>query len=319
MYSPPWFLFNKHVETIYPSLFRSVKRIDYQHERISTTDHDFLDLFWLNQQSNQVVIISHGLEGNAHRAYIKGMAKVFHDNAFDVLAWNYRGCGEEMNKALSFYHSGATDDLDHVVNHAIAQGYEKVFLVGFSLGGNLTLKYVGERNVSQTIKGVVTFSVPLDLYTSCLQLSKPSNWIYSRRFLKSLKNKIRAKAKLMSGLNIAMLEKITSLEQFDDYYTGPIHGFENALDYYQRCSAIGFLETIVTPTLIVNAQNDPFLSKECFPTEINNSFVQFETPSRGGHVGFSQFKRNGLYWSEERALDFIQSCSPATTRSNLKS
>jgi uncharacterized protein len=305
MYSPPWFLFNAHLETIYPSLFRKVIVNDFQQERVSTQDNDFLDLFWLKQNSDKVVIISHGLEGNVQRAYVKGMAKAFYEKEFDVLAWNCRGCGDEMNKALRFYHSGASDDLGDVVNHVIRQGYKEIYLIGFSLGGNLTLKYVGEKSVDPAVKGVATFSVPLDLYTSCLQIAKPSNWIYSRRFLKSLKNKIRTKAKLMSGLDASSLQNITSLEQFDDRYTGPLHGFKNARDYYQRCSAISFLSTIAVPTLIVNALNDPFLSKECFPRRIDNSFVQFETPTKGGHVGFFQFSGNGLYWSEQRALDFI--------------
>jgi len=305
VYSPPWFLFNSHLETIYPSLFRKVQVNDFQQERIQTQDNDFLDLYWLKQNSNKVVIISHGLEGNAHRAYIKGMAKAFYENDFDVLAWNYRGCGDEMNKVLRFYHSGASDDLADVVNHVIHQGYSGIYLIGFSLGGNLTLKYAGERSIDTAIKGVVTFSVPLDLYTSCLQISTPSNWIYSRRFLKSLKHKIKTKAELMSDLHPEDLENITTLQQFDDCYTGPLHGYKNALDYYQQCSALRFLHTISVPTLIVNALNDPFLSKECFPADINNSFVQFETPLRGGHVGFSQFNGNGLYWSEQRALDFI--------------
>jgi len=233
------------------------------------------------------------------------MAKTFYESGFDILAWNFRGCGDEMNKALRFYHSGATEDLDEVVNHVIHQGYKNIYLVGFSLGGNLTLKYVGERKVSAFIKGVVTFSVPMDLYTSCLQIAEPSNWIYSRRFLKSLKKKILAKADLMSGLDVTKLKGIMNIEQFDDCFTGPLHGFKNAREYYQRCSAIRFLDAISVPTLIVNALNDPFLSKECFPARINNSFIQFETPARGGHVGFSQFNRNGLYWSEQRALDFI--------------
>ncbi len=306
MYSPPWFLFNEHLETIYPSLFRKVRIYPYEHERISTQDDDFLDLFWLKQKLKRLVIISHGLEGNAHRAYVKGMARTFYENEFDVLAWNYRGCGEEMNRTLRFYHSGATEDLNQVVNHAIAQGYDELFLIGFSLGGNLTLKYVGERGVDSKIKGVVALSVPMDLYTSSLQISRPSNWVYSRRFLKSLKKKISAKARVMPALNIAMLEKITTLEQFDDYYTGPLHGYINAKDYYQRCSAIGFLNSISVPTLIINAKNDPFLSKECFPAKIENKYVKLETPSHGGHVGFTQLNKNGLYWSEERSLDFIR-------------
>ncbi|HLZ15854.1 MAG TPA: hypothetical protein VKQ08_02395, partial [Cyclobacteriaceae bacterium] len=148
-----------------------------------------------------------------------------------------------------------------------------------------------------------------DLHASSIQISRPSNWIYSRRFLKSLKNKVRAKAKLVSGLSIEGLDCITTLEEFDNRYTGPLHGYKNALEYYRQCSAIGFLQHIAVPTLIVNAQNDPFLSKECFPSEINNSFIRFEKPGRGGHVGFTQFQGNGLYWSEQQALDFVRALS----------
>ena len=309
MYSPPWFLFNAHLETIYPSLFRRVPLQHYERERITTADADFLDLDWLRQDASRLIIISHGLEGNSQRAYVRGMAKAFYSDGFDVLAWNYRGCSEEMNKAIRFYHSGATDDLDLVVNHALGKGYRDVLLLGFSLGGNLTLKYAGERKTNPGVKGVIAFSVPMDLYTSSLQISRPSNWIYSRRFLKSLKRKIRTKAKLISGLSAEGLDRIASLEEFDNRYTGPLHGYKNALAYYRDCSAIRFLRHIAVPALIVNALNDPFLSKECFPSEIGNSFIQFETPARGGHVGFSQFSRNGLYWSEQRALEFARTLS----------
>lgn len=306
MYLSPWFLFNAHFETIYPSLFRKVKLQEYQRERIATPDNDFLDLYWLKQNSKKLIVISHGLEGNAHRTYIKGMAKFFFRKNFDVLAWNYRGCGEEMNKALRFYHSGATDDLACVVDHAVAKNYDTIFLIGFSLGGNLTLKYAGERKLSSHIKGITTFSVPLDLHASSIQLSRPSNWVYANRFLKSLKKKVKAKSKAMPGLDVAGLESIKQLHDFDDRYTGPLHGFKNAIDYYHQCSAIGFLENIKVPTLIVNALNDPFLSRECFPDGIKNQFVQLEFPERGGHVGFARFGANGVYWSEQRALDFIK-------------
>lgn len=306
MYSRPWFLFNRHLETIYPALFRRVQLRDFERQRITTPDNDFLDLDWLKQGAKKIIVISHGLEGNSQRAYIKGMARVFFENGFDVVAWNYRGCSGEMNKALRFYHSGATDDLATVTDRVVRGGYESVFLIGFSLGGNLTLKYAGERELHAKVKGVVAFSVPLDLYTSSLALARSSNWIYSKRFLKSLKKKIRAKGAMMEGLNVAALENVKTLRNFDDVYTGPIHGFADALDYYKKSSALGFLEGIRTPTLIVNAQNDPFLSHECFPEGITNQYVQFEAPVHGGHVGFASFNGKGLYWSELRALDFVQ-------------
>lgn len=307
MYSAPWFLFNPHLETIFPSLLRKVALEKYQRERIATSDQDFLDLDWLKQGSDKLVIISHGLEGNSHRAYVKGMAKAFHSQGFDILAWNYRGCSEEMNKAVRFYHSGATDDLHRVVEHALQGNYEKVFLIGFSLGGNLTMKYLGEREINDRVKGAVALSVPLNLDTSCTKLSQPSNWIYSQRFIKSLKKKVSAKASVMGGIDTSRLKAIRNLREFDDFYTGPLHGFKDATDYYFKCSAIRFLDSIKRPSLILNAKNDPFLSDECFPESVKSSFVKCEYPDRGGHVGFTSFNGNGVYWSEHRALDFILS------------
>lgn len=309
-YQAPALLFNSHLETIYPALLRSVRGIQYERERITTPDHDFLDLDWLKQGSKKLVIISHGLEGSTDRAYIKGMAKIFFGNGFDILAWNYRGCSGEVNKKIRFYHSGATDDLAYVILHSESLGYSEINLIGFSLGGNLTLKYAGEQGdaISSKVNKIVTFSVPLNLRSSCEKISAPSNWMYSQRFLKSLKKKVADKSKLLSELDAQDLPNIKTLLQFDDTYTAPLHGFKNAIDYYTKCSAISFVSTIQRPTLIVNALNDPFLSTECYPTEFtNHPYLTFEYPKRGGHVGFALFNKNGLYWSELRALDFIQS------------
>ena len=304
-YSAPPLLFNRHLETIFPSLLRKVELNSYQRERIFTPDHDFLDLDWLKQGSNQLVIISHGLEGNTERSYMKGMAKIFYQNGYDVLTWNYRGCSGEVNNQLRFYHSGATDDLKTVVNHA-ALNYQNIFLVGFSLGGNLTLKYLGEIDTHPKLKKAVVFSVPMDLYGSCLRILKPHNWIYHQRFLKSLKIKVIQKSKLQPALDISKLDQVKTLLEFDEHFTAPIHGFKNAIEYYTESSAIRFLKNIQLPTLIVNAKNDPFLSATCFPNLSKHQSILMEIPERGGHVGFAQFNRNGLYWSELRALSFIQ-------------
>ncbi|MBS1490661.1 MAG: alpha/beta fold hydrolase [Bacteroidetes bacterium] len=305
MYSRPPFLFNRHLETIFPALFRKVNIPVYKRERINTSDSDFLDLDWLQANSKKLVVISHGLEGNTHRAYVKGMARLFFQSGFDILAWNYRGCSGEINRALRFYHSGATDDLHEVIVHGLKNGYSEIYLVGFSLGGNLTLKYLGERLVDARLIAAVTFSVPLELHTSCLQISKPGNTIYEHRFLKSLKNKVVEKSKRMGGIDISKIKMVNSLYEFDDHYTAPLHGYKNALDYYTQCSALHYLKKIQTPTLIVNAKNDTFLSKECFPQNSLSTFLQIEYPNYGGHVGFSTFGQNGVYWSEQRALDFI--------------
>lgn len=314
-YSPPLILFNAHLETIYPSLFRKVEGVAYQRERITTPDDDFIDLDWLRKDDHKkLVIISHGLEGNSRRAYVKGMAKAFQEQGFDALGWNFRGCSEEINHQLRFYHSGATDDLDVVVKHALSlHRYTHIYLIGFSLGGNLTLKFLGEQGdgIYPEVKGCVTFSVPLDLHASSIQISHPSNRIYARRFLKALKHKVVSKSLIRNDIDIKGIEKIMTLQEFDDRFTAPLHGFPDAINYYNQCSAIHFLEKIKIPTLIVNAANDPFLSEACYPKELvkGHGYVQLEVPEHGGHVGFTLFNQNGLYWSELRALQFIQSIS----------
>ena len=307
-YLPPFFLFGAHLETIYPSLLRRVSLAAYTRERISTPDDDFLDLDWLTNGSDSVAIISHGLEGSSSRSYIKGMAKALHAHGLDVVAWNLRGCSGEINRQLRFYHSGATDDLHTVVTHLIEKKqYSKVFLVGFSLGGNITLKYLGERRVHPGITRAVVFSVPMDLKSSCEKISRPANWIYSNRFLRSLKEKILAKSLVRKELDASKLTGIRTLRQFDDCYTAPLHGFRDAADYYEQCSSIRFVRGIQTPTLIINTLNDPFLTPPCFPAGLleKHPFVTLQILSRGGHVGFTQFNKNGLYWSEQRALEFL--------------
>ena len=303
-YTPPAVLFNRHLETIYPSLFRKVSFRSPRRERISTPDDDFLDLDWYEQGSPHVVIISHGLEGSSRRSYVLGMARAFFAAGYDVLAWNYRGCSGEINRQLRFYHSGATDDLHVVVSHAAAR-FASVNLVGFSLGGNLTLKYLGEPWAHPSIRKVVALSVPLNLHTSCLAISRPANWIYTKRFLLSLSAKVKAKPALAQAVDIKRLDTIRTLLEFDDHFTGPLHGFAGAIDYYTRCSSIHALPHIRVPTLIINALNDPFLSEDCFPRQ-SYDFVRLEYPERGGHVGFAQFDRNGLYWSEMKAVAFMK-------------
>ena len=307
-YSPPPLLFTNHLETIYPALLRKVAGVNYVRERISTPDNDFLDLDWLHQESDQLVVISHGLEGNTQRAYMRGMAKAFFEMGYDVLTWNYRGCSEEMNRQLRFYHSGASDDLDVVLKHAIGkEKYKSISLIGFSLGGNLTLKYLGEQgtSISPVIKNAAVFSVPLDLHASCKTISQ--HWIYTQKFIKSLKQKVIKKAETRSELEIKNINSIKTLLDFDDAYTAPIHGFKNAVDYYQQCSSINFVESIQIPTLVVNALNDPFLDASTYqnPALHSNPYVRFESSIFGGHVGFTLFNQNGLYWSELKALDFI--------------
>ncbi|WP_297338291.1 alpha/beta fold hydrolase [Algoriphagus sp.] len=309
-YQRPKWLFNGHLETIYPAVFRKVALIQPEKERILTSDRDFLELDWYRQKSQKLVIISHGLEGNSTRPYMLGMARIFLKNQFDVVTWNYRGCGSELNHQPIFYHSGATYDLDEVVRRSL-QDYAEIHLVGFSLGGNLTLKYLGEKQGSlPELRKAVAISVPLDLASSSKKISSPENKLYSERFLKTLREKVIRKAQhFPDAIPAHELRNIKTLADFDDYFTGPLHGFQDSEDYYAQNSSLYFLDKIQIPTLILNAQNDPFLSRECFPSKWVREldFVYAEYPKYGGHVGFTSVKKGDPYYSERRAFEFISS------------
>ena len=334
-YKPPFWLPDSQSQTIFPSIFRKVEGINYVRERIKTNDGDFLDLDkapsaprggtldskfsdTLSKSVSKVpplgaegasslIILSHGLEGDTSRQYITGMVKNFNTHGFDCLAWNFRSCSGEINQTKRFYHSGATDDLETIVKHSLSKGYQKIYLVGFSLGGNLTLKYLGEKgqNLYPEIQKAITFSVPLHLSTS----SKKIGWLYTKRFNKSLIKKILAKSERFPEFQIdtSNIAKIKTLKDFDDAYTSQLHGFIDAEDYYERNSSLYFLDNISIPTLIINAQNDPFLSKECFPFEQIKHLdkVYFQAPKMGGHCGFYPADYQGVLWSEERALSWI--------------
>ncbi len=309
-YNPHQFSINGHLQTLIPALFRKKIPLPFERERISTKDGDFLDLDWLRQGSSDVVIISHGLEGNSQRPYMSGMAENFFNKGYDVLNWNFRGCSGSVNRKLVFYHSGASHDLEQVVLHA-EKNYRFLYLIGFSLGGNLTLKYLGEKEWPghQKIKKAVAISVPLDLDGSSQQIDKINNKLYAYHFLYSLKRKIRQKAvqfpEIVRGKS---LHRIRTLRNFDDAFTAPLHGFKDAADYYRQCSALQFLPATRKPTLVLNARNDPFLSASCYPKdwEANPAYICLHYPRQGGHVGFSPRAKNERYWSEVRALEFIQ-------------
>ena len=309
-YRPPWGLSNAHVQTILPQ-FRSVRGVAYRRERIATPDGDFLDLDWSEAGAKRLAILSHGLEGNTQRTYILGMVKALRRGGWDALAWNYRGCSGEPNRKLRSYHSGETGDLHTVLQHAVSQGrHAEIALIGFSLGGNITLKYLGEQGtaVHPLVKKAVTFSVPCDLESGALKLARPAAKLYMLRFLRSLRQKVREKKRMFPGrIDDAGLDRIRTFHEFDDRYTAPIHGFKDAHDYFTRCSSRQFLQAIRIPALMVNARNDPFLAEPSFPFEEARASEHFffEAPAHGGHTGFISFNRGGEYWSETRALSFL--------------
>lgn len=309
-YEPPPGFKNPHLQTIFPALFRWVRGVDFEPERIETDDDDFLDLAWIRQGSDRVAILTHGLEGSAQRSYVRGMARTLAGAGWDVLAWNLRGCGGTPNRLLAAYHAGFTDDLERVVQHALGQGYSQVGLVGFSLGGNLTLKYLGERSAAldERLVGAVAFSTPCDLAAGAAHIDGAGRGIYRRYFIRSLHARAREKMnRFPDALPPDALTDITSLVDFDDRFTAPLHGFDGAEDYYRRSSCLPFLPDIRLPALLVNAADDPFLPKACYPVEIarRHDYFQLEVPRYGGHVGFVAFNHEGIYWSEWRAATFL--------------
>lgn len=313
-YQPPFWLRGGHLQSVWPSLFRRVELAQPEVEVLTTPDNDELHLDWYRQGSDRLAILSHGLEGHSRRPYILGMARALLRDGWDVLAWNFRSCGGVMNHQPRFYHSGATEDLDRVVRHGLNQNYQRLGMAGFSMGGNLTLLYLaqqGER-LDARIGGAVTFSVPCDLAGSADVLARPSRRIYMKRFLRDLQAKMQAKAERFPELiDVTGFDRIRSFHEFDDRYTAPLHGFASAEDYWARCSALWRLREIRVPALIVSAQDDPFLSKKCFPEseQLLGRHVTLEAPRWGGHVGFVEPSRDGYYWSERRATVFFSQLS----------
>lgn len=310
----PYWLPNGHFQSIYPALFRQINGIKYFREKIVTPDDDFLNLDWSyaeNEGPRPLVILSHGLEGDTTRQYITGMVKLLNRHGFDCLAWNFRSCGGEMNQTARFYHSGATEDLDAVVQYAFGKGYSDIRLMGFSLGGNLTLKYLGEQGakIDRRIKGGMVFSVPMDLKACSLSIIEPRNQVYMRRFLNTLKPKVVEKARFFpEKISLDDHQLVRTLYDFDDIYTARLHGFKGADHYYAQCSSKFFIEPIAIPTMIVNAKNDPIVPFESLPLELlrSHSDVLLLATEDGGHCGFRPARTNdGFYWSEMRALEFM--------------
>ncbi len=310
-YKPPHFFKNSYFSTIYSGRIRKVNDISQVRERLTLEDGDFMDLdfSFAKQKTNKLIIILHGLEGNAQRHYMLGTAKLLNENNIDAVCVNFRGCGGEDNLKYRSYHSGNTQDLKEVIQHVLEnRSYDTIYLNGYSLGANVILKYLGETEViPNEIKGSVAVSVPCFLNSSLIELMKPKNMIYARIFQKKLVAKLKIKQeKFPNQISKETINNISSLKDFDDVYTSKAHGFIDAEDYYTKTSSLQYLQNIKIPTLIINALNDSFLSPECFPVkeakENDNLFL--EMPEYGGHVGF--YKKGEYYYNELKTLEFFK-------------
>lgn len=307
-FKPVYFLRNGHLNTILNSLIRKPEPIIFNRERIITPDDDFLDVDFYQKGKNKVAILCHGLEGSSDSNYIQGIASLLSTQGFDIAALNYRFCSGEINKQLSSYHAGHTDDLNLVLNQ-LEPNYTEIYLVGFSLGSNMILKYLGDRKykLSPKIKAAAAVSALVDLEGASLELSKTKNIIYSKRFIQTLAKKMQLKhQQYPQDVAIEQLKNVKKVIDFDNYFTSVMNGFKDAKDYYAQSNSLQFLKDIEIPTLIINALDDPFASKTCIPTKEAeaNENLYLMTPKYGGHVAFFEFNKKYL-WSEEQIATFF--------------
>jgi predicted alpha/beta-fold hydrolase len=297
------------METIFPSALRKVEGVNYQRERIETRDNDFLDLDWVKNDNKRLIIVSHGLEGSSDRPYVLGIAKLFSQNHWDILAWNCRSCSGEMNRKEFLYHHGFTQDVEEVVQKALDNDYEEICMIGFSMGGSLTLKYVGEngQRLYPQIKAAMAVSVPCNLSSSSSMLALKKNKFYQNRFMRKLDVKLREKNEQFPNLiEIRPWQSFKNFHEFDTHYSAKIFGFKDAQDFYDNVQCLPHLKYIKVPVLILNSLNDPMLTGECYPTSIaeDNDNITLELTKQGGHVGFMQKGQKKTY-AEERALSFF--------------
>jgi predicted alpha/beta-fold hydrolase len=300
------------METIIPSLFFKVEDPGYQRQRLELDDGDFLDLDWLqsDMSSDHLMIISHGLEGSSGRHYVKRSATYFQKKGWDILAWNCRSCSGQMNRLPKFYHHGATEDLSAVVDEALGRShYKTIVLLGVSMGGSMSIKYVGESTaLSDKIKSVVTFSVPCNLNDSAEQLKLKSNRFYEKRFVKKLIQKVKMKSAIHPEIDISEIDSIQDFDSFHQRYTLPIYGYAAMEDFYEEATCDRYFDGIDVPTLVCNAENDPLLGSKCYPRDYarHSQNLSLEIPKVGGHVGFA-VPSNDYTYMEYRAEDFLNS------------
>ena len=308
----PKFLFrNKHFNTAYRYYFTKTK-INFNRKRIYTQDNDFLDLDFSTVNSDTVVIAIHGLEGSSNSSYIRTLTSFLNKNKIDAIALNLRNCSGEPNKLLSSYHSGKSDDLLEVIQHIENNyHYKNIHVVGYSLGGNITLKFMGEFADKTQVKSAVAVSVPCSLKGSSEAMMQKGNKLYMNNFLKTLKIKSKEKMERFpdSSLDLNKILQAKNFKDFDDAVTAPTNGFKDAEDYWEKSSCKQFLKFIKKPSLLITALDDPFLNEACYPTKEANDSKHFHilATKYGGHVGFCQsFNSKNNFWLENQILSFIK-------------
>ena len=348
-YSAPWWLPGAHLQTLYGALLAPRPRVFYLRERWETPDGDFVDVDWIRSpspvshkpgsvtdgcsaaragpiQDQPLVVLFHGLEGCSRSHYAHALMGAVARCGWRGAVVHFRGCSGSANRLPRAYHSGDSDELDWMLRRLREQHRGPIHTVGVSLGGNVLLKWLGERGSAARaiVTSAAAVSAPVDLTAAGDALGRGLNRIYTRAFLATLKRKSLAKLDQHPGLYAAALvRRARTLRAFDDVVTAPLHGFRDTDDYWSRASSKPLLRNIAVPTLMINARNDPFLPAAALPTQADVSpAVTLEFPDSGGHVGFvSRPFPGSLTWLPQRMLEFfgagIAFASPKHARSGL--
>jgi uncharacterized protein len=328
------FFGNPLLETIIPYLLIKPENIDYSRERISTFDKDVLDLDWSfsknnsqnkfkNEQSttkdikdfrssSKLIVITHGIFSNSRGLHIQKYVKIFNEKGFDVVVWHQRGCSDKTNLKQFIYHPGMTEDLDTVLNHIFEnkKNYQEINLLGLSLGGNLNLKYLGQKGclLNPKIKKAFSLSSPLDLYECSKMTTTWLGKITEKYIINNLKKVLeRKKQQTPENYVFYAAEEIKKLQEFDEKFSVPMHGFKNLKNFYWENSSINFLKNIKIPTFLFSSLNDYILGPNSYPFELakRSSSIFLLTPKFGGHSGFATLDKSELFWYEEVILEFF--------------
>lgn len=304
-YRPPFYLFSAHLQTIVPALSVKINRTLYTTEKLETPDGDFIELDWIKGNNEKLMVLCHGVEGNSRSHYVQQMAVHFSKLGWTILVIHAKNCGREMNRLPKAYYGGFTTDIETVMLK-YTDSYRSMVLVGFSIGGSMALNFAGRNHTPNNLQAVIGFSVPCDLKHSERKLDNFSNRIYSRKMLEKIKNKIRKlEAQHPGTYNLENLDRINSLQEISAEFTAPFFGFKSLDDFYKSSSCLDALMNVQVPTLLVNAKNDPLLTKGCFPVEIAQKSDRFflEMPKRGGHSAFPISKTES--WMPLRVEEFL--------------
>ena len=314
-FSPPWWARNPHVQTILP-VFTKVESPALSRQRLELSDGDFIDLDWLGDPNNasSIIVILHGLEGSSDSHYVRRLLRDCHRLGLCAVVHHHRGCSGEANRLARSYHSGDTHDISHTLQYLQQHFLQaKLQAVGYSLGGNVLAKYLGELQGDSAIDRAVVVSAPLQLSACAKRLEKGFSTLYQWHLIKQLRQKAIDKITNRTLINQAdiTLKQVSTLKtfyQFDHQVTAPLHGFGGVDDYYAKASGLGFLSKIKRPTLVIHAADDPFMNADVIPSVSQLcADVTYELHPHGGHVGFidggTLFKPR--FYLEQRIIDFL--------------